>query len=125
MIILEREIQLLGLTHSWMLPKVHSPTVPRQLSGFQGCPDCLQGSETWCNTLSQNTAGFLSSSAATLFGGGFFQVSKSEKVKQMFFQWRFKVCIMNSSLLTTDFLNTMHRNIGTHKLQAQTNKQTN
>lgn len=35
----------------------------------------------------------------------------SQEVKQTFFQWRFKVCALNSSLLTTNFLYAFHRDL--------------
>lgn len=35
----------------------------------------------------------------------------SQEVKQTFFQWRFKVCALNSNLLTTNFLYAFHRDL--------------
>lgn len=35
----------------------------------------------------------------------------SQEVKQTFFQWRFKVCALNSSLLTTNFVYAFHRDL--------------
>lgn len=87
-------------SHQKLLCFLPAQTVHRA----QGTVHCLKTEHT----------DFLSSSAATRSEGGFsFQICKSKKVKQTYFHWRFKVCALNSSLLTTNFVHAFHRDLQT------------
>lgn len=79
---------------------------------FQSCIDCTQGSRTVHGHKSEHTD-FLSSSAATVSEGFFLSNLQVKKIKQIFFHWRFKVCALTSSLLTTNFLYAFHRDLQT------------
>lgn len=79
---------------------------------FQSCTDCTQGSRTVHGHKSGHTD-FLSSSAAIVSQGFFLSNLQVKKIKQIFFHWRFKVCALSSSLLTTNFLYAFHRDLQT------------